>query len=114
MYVKARVELLEGDPETSLNDFRDVLKTAKDPHTQAWAHIYLGRLYDTKEPAERSAALAEYKAALNIPGVPQDARAAAGKGLQTPFSVPKLKHEGEEPLDPSGKAEKQSYKPDQP
>ena len=77
----------------------------------AWAHIYLGRLYDIKEPAERNAAVVEYRAALNVPGVPQDARAAANGGLKVPFTVPKVKHEDDEPLDPSGKAEKDSYKP---
>ncbi len=112
LYLKARVILMQGDPETSMTDLQEVVKTAKDPHTEAWAHVYLGRLYDTKEPTERSAAVTEYKAALTIPGVPPDARAAANKGLATPFSVPKVTHEEEEPLDPSGKAEKQNYKPE--
>ncbi len=88
-----------------------MLKTARDPHTIAWAHIYLGRLYDTKEPPERASALKEYKTALGVPGVPVDARSAAQKGLTTAFTVPKLKH-GQEDLDPSGKAEKQAYKPE--
>jgi hypothetical protein len=112
MYVKARVVLMQGDPVTSKTDLEDVLRTAKDPHTAAWAHIYLGRLYDIKEPSERNAALTEYHAALSVPGVPQDARAAANGGLKAPFTVPKVKHEDEEPLDPSGKAEKDSYKPE--
>jgi tetratricopeptide (TPR) repeat protein len=111
LYVKARVDLMEGDPVTSQAELQEVLKTAKDPHTAAWAHIYLGRLYDIKVPTERDAAVAEYKAALVVPGVPQDARSAADRGLQTPFTVPKVTHEEEEPLDPSGKAEKESYKP---
>jgi hypothetical protein len=114
MFVKARVDLMEGDPESSFAEFQLVLKTAKDPRTTAWSHVYLGRLYDIKEPAERNSAVSEYKAALGVPGVPQDAQVAANKGLQTPFSVPKLSHQEEEPLDPSGKAEKQAYKPDQP
>jgi hypothetical protein len=112
LYLKARVVLMQGDPETSMSDFREVAKTAKDPHTEAWAHVYLGRLYDTKDPIERSAAVTEYKAALTVPGAPPDAQAAANKGLATPFSVPKVTHEEEEPLDPSGKAEKQNYKPE--
>jgi tetratricopeptide (TPR) repeat protein len=112
LYLKARVVLMQGDPETSMTQFQEVAKTAKDPHTAAWAHIYLGRLYDTKDPAERTAAVAQYKAALTVPGVPPDAKAAANKGLTTPFSVPKVTHEEDEPLDPSGKAEKQNYKPE--
>ncbi len=112
MYLKARVVLMQGDPETSMTEFQEVVKTAKDPHTEAWAHVYLGRLYDTKDPAERTAAVTEYKAALTVPGVPPDAQAAAHKGITTPFTVPKVTHEQEEPLDPSGKAEKQNYKPE--
>jgi hypothetical protein len=69
-------------------------------------------LYDTKEPTERAAAVTQYKAALSVAGVPPDAQAAANKGLSTPFTVPKVTHEEEEPLDPSGKAEKQNYKPE--
>jgi hypothetical protein len=114
MFVKARVDLMEGDPESSFAEFQLVLKSGNDPRTTAWSHIYLGRLYDIKEPADRASAVSEYKAALAIPGVPQDAQIAANKGLQTPFSVPKLTHQEEAPLDPSGKAEKQAYKPDQP
>ncbi len=112
LFVKARVELMQHDPESSEASFQEVLKTAKDPRTTAWAHIYLGRLNDIKDPADRAGAVAEYKAALTVPGLPQDAKAAADKGLKTPFSVPSIKHEEEEPVDPSGKAEKQSYKPE--
>jgi hypothetical protein len=112
LYLKARIVLMQGDPETSMTQFQQVVKTAKDPHTEAWAHVYLGRLYDTKEPTERPAAVSEYKAALAIPGVPPDARAAANRGLATPFAVPKVTREQEQPLDPSGKAEKQNYKPE--
>ena len=112
MFVKARVVLMQGDPESSQQEFLDVVRTAKDPHTAAWAHIYLGRLYDTKEPSERSAALTEYKAALAVPNAPQDARAAAESGLKAAFSVPRIQHQSEPALDPSGKAEKQSYKPE--
>ena len=115
LYLKARIDLMEGDPQTSQSEFEEVLKGANgNPHTAAWAHVYLGRLYDIKIPAERPQALAEYKAALAIPGVPPDARAAADKGLKIPFTVPKVVHEEEEPLDPSGKAEKEAYKPDPP
>lgn len=112
LYLKARVMLMQGDPQTSQTELQEVVKTAKDPHTQAWAHVYLGRLFDTKEPTERAAAVTEYKTALATPGIPPDAQAAARKGLNAPFTVPKVKHEEEEPLDPSGKAEKQNYKPE--
>jgi len=114
MYVKARVTLMQGDPKDSQEEFESVLKLSHSPHTLAWAHIYLGRLYDIKDPPERQQALGEYQAALAVPAVPADAQAAAQKGLKVAFVVPKVVHEDEEPLDPTGKKEKEAYKPDPP
>ena len=114
LYVRARVQLMEGDPESSLDGFEEVLKTSHSPHLLAWSHIYLGRLYDIKDPPERAHALSEYKAALAVPAVPADAQAAAQKGMKTAFVVPKVVHTEEEELDPSGKKEKEAYKPDPP
>ena len=112
MYVKARVELMQGEPEESQAGFQEVLKLSGNPRTKAWAHVYLGRLNDIKDPAERAQAVTEYKAALAEPGVTPDAKAAADKGLKIPFTVPKTIHREALPLDPSGKAEKDAYKPD--
>ena len=114
LYVKSEVLLMQGDPKDSMDGFQDVLKTSKNPRTIAWAHVYLGRLYDIKQPVERDHAVAEYRAALATPGIVPDARAAAEKGLKTPFEVPKVVHTEEEELDPTGKAEKDAYKPDAP
>jgi len=116
MYVKARVTLMEGDPKDSQSEFEAVLKLSHSPHTLAWAHIYLGRLYDIKDPPQREQALGEYRAALDVPAVPADAQAAAQKGLKVAFEVPKVVHteETDEPLDPTGKKEKEAYKPDPP
>ena len=116
MFVKARVNLLQSDPKDALEEFEEVAHTAHNPHTLAWAHIYLGRLYDAKQPTERQHALTEYHAALSVPGLTPDARAAAETGLKTPYAVPKIarEQEQEEPLDPTGKKEKESYKPDPP
>ena len=114
LYVKARAELMQGDPKDSQDQFEGVLKTSHNPHTLAWAHIYLGRLYDIKDPPQRQDALTEYKAALAVPSAPPDAQAAAKKGLTTAFEVPRVVHTEDEPLDPSGKAEKDAYKPDPP
>ncbi len=114
LYVKARVQLMEGDPKDSLDGFEEVLKSSHSPHLLAWAHIYLGRLYDIKDPPERAHAVSEYKAALAVPAVPADAQAAAQKGLAKAFEVPKVVHTQEEELDPSGKKEKEAYKPDPP
>ena len=113
LYIKARIDLMEGDPVNSKTEFEELVKTSSgNPHTAAWAHVYLGRLYDIKIPAERPHAIGEYKAALAVTGVPPDARAAADKGLKVPFAVPQVVHEKEEELDPSGKAEKEAYKPE--
>ena len=114
LYVKSEVLLMQGDPKDSMAGFEDVLKTSRNPRTIAWAHVYLGRLYDIKQPVERDHAVAEYKAALATAGIVPDARAAAEKGLKTPFEVPKVVHTEEEELDPTGKAEKDAYKPDAP
>ena len=113
-YVVARVDLMEGDPVSSMAGFSDVLKTSANPSTLAWAHVYRGRLFDTKNPPDRAAAVTEYKAALAVPSLPPDARAAAEHGLQSAFTVPKTVHSEEETLDPTGKAEKDAYRPDQP
>ena len=115
LFVKARVALMEGDPNESESGFAEVLGMSKNPRTLAWTHIYLGRLYDTKVPTERQRAVTEYKAALAVPGLGADARTAAERGLKTPFEVPKVVHTEEEtPLDPSGKAVKEAYKPEPP
>lgn len=114
LYVKAQVLLMENDPKDSESGFQEVLATSKNPRTLAWTHIYLGRLYDTKVPAERPRAVGQYKAALAVPGLGPDARTAAEKGLKVPFAVPRVVHTEEEPVDPSGKAEKEAYKPEPP
>ena len=112
LYLQARVALLEGDPETSSAEFHEVLKASNNPRTTSWAHVYLGRLYDIRTPPERDKAVAEYKAALHVEGALPGARDAATAGLKTPFTVPTTVHREEQPLDPSGKAEKAAYKPE--
>ena len=112
LYVKSEVLLMQGDPKDSMEGFQDVLKSSKNPRTIAWAHVYLGRLYDIKRPVEREHAVTEYKAALSTPGIVPEARTAAERGLKTPFEVPKVVRTEEDDLDPTGKAEKDAYKPD--
>ena len=50
-----------------------------DPRTLAWAHVWLGRIYE--ERGRREQAGVEYRAALAVDGAPQAARAAAQRGL---------------------------------
>ncbi|MGI4854621.1 MAG: tetratricopeptide repeat protein [Janthinobacterium lividum] len=119
MYVLARVKLMEGDPQAAFDRFTQVLATSKDARTTAWSHVYLGRLYDAQTGGTRPKAVAEYKAALNTPGVQPDVRAAAEAGIKQPFAAPKRTvkdsdqqpADDDEPLDPTGKKQKESYRP---
>jgi hypothetical protein len=54
-----------------------------DPSILAWSHVYLGRFNDGKE--EREKAIAEYRAAIAVPGAPERARQAAQSGIQKPY-----------------------------
>jgi tetratricopeptide (TPR) repeat protein len=112
-YLLARVDLMQRQPGAAITDFQETLKSSKDPRTLAWAHIYLGRLYDVMP--DRDKALAEYHAALAVRDSQPDTKAAAESGLKQPFAAPGQQHQAEPdedaPIDPSGKAEKDSYRP---
>jgi tetratricopeptide (TPR) repeat protein len=115
-YVLARVDLMEGDPEKATEGFEQTLTLSKDPRTTAWSHIYLGRLYDTQDPPQRAKALAEYKAALAARDSRPDTRLAAEAGLARPFALPlraTRPKDDDKDFDPTGKAEKDAYKPPQ-
>jgi tetratricopeptide (TPR) repeat protein len=117
-YVLARVNLMQRQPGAAIGDFEATLNSSKDPRMLAWSHIYLGRLYDVN--AERQKALTEYQAALTVRDAQPDTRAAAEKGLKEPFVAPPSEHQppaqsdDDAPLDPSGKAEKDAYRPPPP
>ena len=118
-YLLGRVGLLQRQPEEARAHFQAALNEGRDPHTLAWSHIYLGRLYDVQ--MDRRHAVQEYQAALQVTAAQPAARAAATVGLKTPFTLPRTEAPGQagtpsedddaEPLDPSGKAEKQAYQP---
>jgi len=112
-YLLARVDLMQRQPGAAIGDFQETLKSSKDPRTLAWSHIYLGRLYDVMPDREK--ALAEYHAALTVRDGQPDTKAAAELGIKQPFTAPS-QHQAAEPdedapLDPSGKAEKDAYRP---
>lgn len=118
-YLLARLDLLEQDPEQAVTELNAALATSRDPRTLAWCHIYLGRLYDMQQEPDRKKAVAEYRAALNLRDDQPDTKAAAESGLKAPFALPRREHtssdeDDDEPLDPTGKAEKESYKPPPP
>jgi hypothetical protein len=117
-YVLARVNLMQRQPGAAIGDFQETLSTSKDPRTLAWSHIYLGRLYDVN--ADRQKAVAEYQAALTVRDGQPDTKAAAEKGIKEPFVAPAAQQQApaqpddDAPLDPSGKAEKDAYRPPPP
>jgi tetratricopeptide (TPR) repeat protein len=114
-YLMARLDLMQSQPGAAIEAFQATLKSSKDPRTLAWSHIYLGRLYDVL--TDRQKALAEYQAALTVRDSQPDTKAAAENGLKEPFIAPGAKQETSDqpdenaPLDPSGKAEKDAYRP---
>ena len=116
-FILARVNLLQRQPGAAIGDFQAVLDTSKNPRTLAWSHIYLGRLYDVIP--DRQKAVAEYQAALVVRDARPDTKAAAERGIKQPFVAPKVEHQttddsDDAPLDPSGKAEKDAYRPPPP
>lgn len=119
-YVLARIELMQGHADEAREGFEKTLKLSQDPRTVAWSHIYLGRLYDVHTPPDRADAVAEYKAALAARDARPDTRQAAETGLKQAFalpqrSAPKPADETDDAvLDPTGKAQKEAYKPGAP
>jgi hypothetical protein len=118
-YVLARIDLMHGDAEKAQEGFQLTLKLSKDPRTLAWSHIYLGRLYDTMVPPDRSRAIAEYKTALEVRDSRPDTRTAADAGIAKPFAAPQRAVQNPPPppanddkdFDPTGKKEKEQYTP---
>jgi tetratricopeptide (TPR) repeat protein len=113
-YVLARLDLMSGDPGKAMEGFEATLKQSKDPRTLAWSHIYLGRLYDSMREPERDKAVAEYKAALSVRDARPDTRIAAEKGIKAPYVLPQRAQapkDDDKALDPTGKAEKDAYRP---
>ena len=126
-YVLGRIALMEGDPSEALDHLTQTVHLSHDPRTIAWAHIYLGRMYDiARDPdnpdeilPQRDKAVAEYRVALANRDSQPDTKAAAEKGIKQPFTLPKRAATSDAPgdpdeLDPSGKAEKESYRPTPP
>jgi tetratricopeptide (TPR) repeat protein len=129
-YVLGRVDLIQGRPNEALEELTATVNLSHDPRTIAWAHIYLGRMYDiARDPddpeqvkPQREKAIAEYKAALAHRDSQPDTKLAAEKGLKQPFTLPRRVAASSDepaepkggdtvPLDPTGKAEKESYRP---
>jgi tetratricopeptide (TPR) repeat protein len=124
-YLLGRIELMQGHAETALGYLNETVRLSHDPRTIAWAHIYLGRMYDiARDPndpdtilPQREKAIAQYRAALENRDSQPDTKMAAEKGIAQPFTLPKRmaassdEQDDATPLDPTGKREKESYQP---
>lgn len=117
-YVLARVNLMEGDPDKAIEGFQTTLKLSHDPRTVAWSHIYLGRLYDNMNPPDRAHAVTEYEAALATRDARPDTKLAAESGIKQPYALPRREQakpkQDDADFDPTGKAQKEAYKPTKP
>lgn len=85
-FVLARAATLSANMQEAKDYFVKAAASSKDPRTVAWSHIYLGRILDLQD--EREAAVEQYKAALAASDLSPDTRAAAERGLQTPYEPP--------------------------
>jgi tetratricopeptide (TPR) repeat protein len=127
-YLLGRIDLIHGDPGAALEHLTQTIQLSHDPRTIAWAHIYLGRMYDIAHDPndpdvarpQRAKAIAEYRAALASRDSQPDTKAAAEKGIKEPFALPKraassdVQDAAPDDLDPSGKAAKEAYRPSSP
>jgi hypothetical protein len=85
-YGLARIAALTRDPETAVELFEKTIAEGAEPQVAAWAHVFLGRLFDLAQDGEgtnlRAKAKANFEAALALPGASPAARKAAEDGLQ--------------------------------
>lgn len=85
-FILARADLLTGNVDDATTAFHEALRLGTDPRLLAWSHIYLGQIFDVND--ERDQAVSEYKAALAVPNIQPDVKAAAEKGIATQFKLP--------------------------
>ncbi|MBI4462611.1 MAG: tetratricopeptide repeat protein [Acidobacteria bacterium] len=83
LYGLAVIASLEREPERAQEFFERTARVARDPHILGWTHVYLGRLYDLA--GRREEALAQYRAALALPGVSEKIQEAARRGVEAPY-----------------------------
>ena len=98
-FILARASIMSGKMDTAVQDFEQAVKISHDLRTIAWSHIYLGRLDDMQ--GDRTAAVAEYKAAMQSRDGRQDTSRAAEAGLKAPFAPPQAAQQGSQGRDDS-------------
>ncbi len=93
-YGLAIASVLDRDADSAKKLFEKVIvlsvpsETAQnmapaDPTMLAWAHVYLGRIFDLEQ--DRTSAINEYQAALAVVGAPESARVAAQEGVKSAY-----------------------------
>jgi hypothetical protein len=85
-FILAQVASMSSDMNGARDYFQHALGATKEPKVLAWSHIYLGRIFDLQE--ERDAAVEQYRAALQAGSTLPEAKAAAERGLKTPYEPP--------------------------
>ena len=86
-FILARIATLSGKMEEARVDFEQAAQSVKDPRILAWSHIYLGRIFDIQQ--NRDVAVEHYRAALAAGDPAVDTRAAAERGLTSPYQAGK-------------------------
>jgi hypothetical protein len=85
-YRVAQVFFLQHNYQSAANEFREVLNGDMQPKwVEAWAHIYLGKIFDISGQRER--AVNEYTQAQRTRDNTQGAQDEVAKYLKTPFKV---------------------------
>ena len=91
-FILARADIMSGKMDAAVQEFTKAAKVSHDLRRIAWSHIYLGRLDDLQ--GDRSAAVAEYQAAMQSRDGRQDTSQAAEAGLKAPFAPPQAAQQG--------------------
>jgi tetratricopeptide (TPR) repeat protein len=83
-FILAKAAARLGKMQEAQTDFEQAAKSARDPRTLAWSHIYLARIYDIQ--LKRDDAVQHYRAALAAGDPAPDTKSAAEQGLAAPYA----------------------------
>ncbi len=86
-FIMARIATMSGKMEEARVSFEQAVQSVKDARILAWSHIYLGRIFDIQQ--NRDVAVEHYRAALAAGDPAADTRAAAERGLVSPYQAGK-------------------------
>ena len=80
----AEIYFMQASYQNAANEFRESLSGNLEPKwTQVWAHLNLGKIYDTTNQRER--ALNEYRLALRTKDNTRGALDEAAKHIEAPY-----------------------------